>query len=372
MKSQIDQVIEKAIEKKTIVGTEVIVAKEGRLVYHRAEGLADREKNLPMKENSIFRLASITKPIVSTVVMKFVEDGKITLQDVVSTYLPDFKPKTKTGSTPEITIHQLLTHTAGLSYSSLEPIGGIYDQLKISDGIDQPGLSIEENLSRLVKAPLGFEPGTNWAYSLAIDILGNILEIVSGKSLPELVSAFITTPLQMHDTSFRVMDIERLVTPYADGTPEPVKMFDGIEVPFQGGVTRFAPSRVFNEKSYPSGGSGLTGTASDLLKFFEAIRKGGAPLLHEDTVKTMMTDKTGTRDDIQGPGWGFGYGWAILQDRTASQTPQANGTIQWGGAYGNHWFIDPVNELTVISLTNTSFEGMAGAFPANITRAAYE
>ncbi len=175
----------------------------------------------------------------------------------------------------------------------------------------------------------------------------------------------------MTDTDFAVRDAARLATPYADGTPEPVPMSDGIEVPIFGTIARFAPSRILDPKSYPSGGAGMSGTAADILRFLEAIRTGGAPILDPEMTAAMAIDHVGVQAETQGPGWGFGYGGAVLINPAATGTLQAPGTLQWGGAYGHSWFIDRTNDLSVIALTNTAFEGMSGAFPTEIRTAVY-
>lgn len=369
---RLDAVIDRAIAEKRIVGTVVLVAQDGEVIYHRAAGLSDREAAIPMKDDTEFRLASITKPIVSATLMRFVERGQISLDDPVTRWLPDFRPRLKDGSTPIITIRQLLTHTSGLSYRFVEAPGGPYDQLDISDGLDQPGLSLHENLDRLVKAPLLFRPGTNWRYSLGLDVLGGIIAKASGKPLPDVVKEEIIDPLRLENSGFVPSDPARLATPYSDGRPEPVRMTDGIVVPILQSAARFAPGRALNSASYPSGGAGMLGTAGDVLSFLETIRTGGGVILSRPTVAEMVKDQVGMHAQTQGPGWGFGYGWAVLDDPELAHSPQSKGTMQWGGAYGHSWFIDPVKKLTVVALTNTAFEGMSGAFPTDIRNAVYD
>lgn len=368
---RLDAAIDSAIAENRIVGTSVIVAENGRIAYRRAAGLADREAGRPVQDDTIFRLASVTKPIVTAALMQLVEAGQIALDDPVTRFLPAFRPRLPDGSEPTITIHQLLTHTSGLSYRFLEPEGSTYHELDISDGLDQPGLGLAENLVRLAKAPLAYAPGQDWRYSLGTDVIGGVIEAVTGRSLNEVVAERITGPLGMGDTAFGVRDLARLSGAYADGTPEPVTMTDGIAVPLFGTFTRFAPSRILDPASYPSGGAGLAGTIDDLFTFFEAIRLGGAPILKSQTIATMLADHVGPTSQVQNPGWGFGYGWSVLGDTALADTPQTKGTIQWGGAYGHNWFIDPARNLTVIALTNTAFEGMAGRFPLDIRNAVY-
>jgi CubicO group peptidase (beta-lactamase class C family) len=375
--TRLDEAIERAIAQKRIVGAVTLVAQGGKTIYRRAAGLADREHGTPMREDALFRMASLTKPIVSATAMRMVELGVIRLDDPVTRWLPDFRPRLETGETPQLSLRALLTHSAGLSYAFREPPGGPYHQLNISDGLEQPGLSFEENLKRIAAAPLIFAPGAGWSYSVSMDVLGGVLAKATGKTLPALVEDFVTGPLGMRDTAFSVVDRARLAAAYADGKPEPVLMTDGISVawnlpmPFEGAAARFAPSRAFDPSSYPSGGAGMAGTADDFLKFLEAIRTGGAPILKPETVAAMTAPHIGAEFETRGPGWGFGYGWAILVDPAKAATPQSAGTYQWGGAYGHHWFVDPAKALSVVAMTNTAFEGMSGPFVAEVRDAIY-
>ena len=368
---RLDAVIDAALAAKRIVGTTVLAARAGTLVYGRAAGLADREAGMAMPPQAIFRLASLTKPMVSAAAMRLVEEGRIGLDDPVTRWLPGFRPALADGTRPVITVRHLLTHSAGLSYGFLEPAGSAYHRLGISDGLDQPGLSMAENLSRLARAPLAFAPGSAWRYSLSIDVLGALLAEAAGVALPDLVSRLVTAPLGMADTGFAVSETARLVTPYVDGVPEPTRITDGLAVPVIEGILRFAPSRIFDPRSFASGGGGMAGTAEDFLLFIEAIRTGGAPILEPATIEQMTALQIGPRAETRGPGWGFGFGWAVLADPAAAGTPQSEGTLQWGGAYGHSWFVDPARSLSVVALTNTAFEGMGGAFPTAVRNAVY-
>ncbi|HEF5874282.1 TPA: beta-lactamase family protein [Burkholderia cenocepacia] len=371
LEARLNRVIDTALSEKRIVGTVVLVAKDGKIVYSRAAGYADREAGIQMREDAIFRLASVTKPFVTAAAMRLVEEGRLDLDAPVTRWLPEFRPALPDGSVPEITIRQLMTHTSGLGYGFLEPADGPYHRLNVSDGLDQPGLSLDENLARLSAAPLHFAPGEGWRYSLGIDVLGGVLEKIEGRGLAEIVREKVTAPLGIEDTEFTVRDPSRLVQAYADGEPEPRLMTDGTAVPMMGLEAIFAPSRILDLASYPSGGAGMAGTAGDVLRFLEVIRTGGVPILKPETVETMAKDQVGPDAKTQGPGWGFGYGWAVLTDPAPTGTPQAAGTLQWGGAYGHSWFIDRENGLSVVALTNTAFEGMAGAFPTDVRNAVY-
>jgi CubicO group peptidase (beta-lactamase class C family) len=194
-------------------------------------------------------------------------------------------------------------------------------------------------------------------YSLATDVLGGVIERVAGASLAEVVERTVTAPLNMRDTAFSVRDRSRLVTPYADATPQPIRMSDPHPLPFEGGAIRFSPSRILDPASYPSGGTGMAGTAPDVLVFLEALRRGGEGILRAETVRSMTTNVTGDLPTLLGPGWRFGLGVAVLKDPAAAQSPQGAGTWSWGGVYGHHWFVDPVNALSVVVLTNTLVDG---------------
>ncbi|WP_242111787.1 serine hydrolase domain-containing protein [Luteimonas aquatica] len=374
MGRRLDAVIDRALRERRLVGTVVLVARDGRVVYRRAAGQADREAGVPMREDAIFRLASVTKPIVSVAAMRLVEQGKLRLDDPVTRWLPDFRPRLPDGDAPPITVHQLLTHTAGLSYGFEEADGAPYHRLRVSDGLDASGITLEENLRRIAAAGLSYPPGHAWRYSLAIDVLGAVVARANGSTLPEAVAQLVTGPLQMRDSAFSVAPSARVAVPYADGRARPRRMYDGIEVPLPpalGHRVRFAPSRAFDAGAFPSGGGGMVGTAGDVLRLLEMLRGGGAPLLRAETVARMGTDQVGIAAQTQGPGWGFGYGAAVLVDPALAGTPQAPGTLQWGGAYGHSWFVDRARGLSVVALTNTAFEGMSGAFPGQIRDAVY-
>ncbi|MCB1353514.1 MAG: beta-lactamase family protein [Rhodobacteraceae bacterium] len=367
----LDAAIDLALAERRLVGTVVLVARDGALVYARAAGFADRAGARAVAEDTIFRLASVTKPITTATLMALVERGAVALSDPVTRFLPDFRPRMRNGREPVITIAQLLTHSSGLGYRFLKR-GGSYEALGISDGLDQPGLSMAENLARLARAPLAFAPGAKWRYSLAIDVIGAVIEAASGMGFAEAVERFVTGPLALRDTAFRVTDPARLAVAYMGAAPEPRPMGDPEAVELWSGEVRFAPSRILDPASYPSGGAGMAGTAPEILRFLETIRSGGGEILRPETVALMMENHVRPDARTLGPGMGFGYGWAVLLDPVAAETPQSPGTISWGGVYGHRWFIDPAERLTVVALTNTAFEGMEGRFVTDVRDAIYE
>jgi CubicO group peptidase (beta-lactamase class C family) len=342
----------------------------GRPVYAHAAGFADREAKTPAKLDTIFRWASLTKPMMATLTMALIDKGVIALDDPVTKFLPDFQPKLASGEAPVITIRHLLTHTSGLAYRFFQPEGGPYHAADISDGMDIPGRTMADNLKRIASVPLFFPPGAAWAYSVAYDVLGAVLEKATGKALPALMAEVITGPLGMVDTAFVVADRARLATAYGDGEPEPVRMGTHHLVPFGPGQLSYAPDRMFNPDSFPSGGGGMSGTAGDFMKLLEAVRGGGAPVISAAGVERLSSVATGDLA-IMMPGAGFSLGWSILTDPAAAGGPQSKGTWRWGGVYGNSWFVDPAKELSVVVLTNTAIAGMTGPFPDVIRDAVY-
>lgn len=373
LSQNVDAAVDAAIAQNRLVGVVVLVARDGKIAHRRAAGLADREERRAMTPESIFRFSSLTKPIVSAAALGLIERGALRLDDPVTRWLPKFRPRLADGRYPPITIHQLMTHTGGLTYGFFQPPDGSYHRARISDGIAEPGLSMEDELARLASVPLAFEPGARWGYSLGLDVLGEILARASGEPLDELVRRLVTGPLEMTDTAFRVRDDRRLVTPYADGSP-PLRMRELEIVPFgEGAGIRFAPARIFDTASFASGGAGMAGTATDFLRFLETVRLGGGKVLSADSAHSMMSNQIGSlRIDVEEtPSWGFGFGGAVLLDPQLARVPQSAGTWKWGGVYGHHWYVDPGNRLTVVSLSNTAVEGMTGLFTAELMNAIY-
>lgn len=198
----VDAAITSALADKRLLGTVVLIARDGEIVHRRAAGLADRENGLAMCENTIFRLASITKPIVTIAAMRLVEQGRMGLDDPVTRWLPDFRPRLPDGSEAIIRIRHLLTHTSGLSYSFFEE-DDAYARAGVSDGLAEPGLPLGENLLRIASAPLRFAPGSDWQYSVAMDVLGGVIEAETGVPLGEAVAELVTKPLALPIPRFR-------------------------------------------------------------------------------------------------------------------------------------------------------------------------
>lgn len=363
MANGVDAVIDTAIAEQKIVGAEVIVARHGEIVYRRAAGHFDREAGVAMPENAIYRLASVTKPLVAATALAMIDKGLLRLEDTVASHLPYFTPRLEDGTAPDITIHHLLTHTSGLSYDyGADP--------RINTGLGQTALGFEENFTLVAGQPLLFAPGAGWNYSVAIDVLGAVLAKVHGGALEDAVRLHVTGPLGMNETGFFVADTRRLARPYADHPSGAVPMDDPHAVPAEDGSVVFAPSRIFNGKAFQSGGAGMAGTPEDLLVFFEALRNGGAPILQEQTATAGFGNRVGAlhRDDV---GLRFGYFGAVVDDPAAATTPEGKGSVNWGGVYGHSWLVDRANGITMLSMSNTALEGCTGTFPKQVRNAAY-
>lgn len=247
----------------------------------------------------------------------------------------------------------------------------MYHALGVSDGLDQPELSTEENLRRLGKAPLKFKPGSEFLYGLSTDVLGSAIAQAHGGTLPEALESLVLGPLGMTDTGFLPSDPSRLSTPYGNANNALYPIVDGTELTLGEGQLSYTPSKNFSRSANPSGGAGMVGSAPDFVKFLECIRRDGRGLLKRETVLAMRADQLPRGVKGPGPGRGFGYGWSVFNDPEAAKVPHRSGTIAWGGAYGHSWFVDPKAELSVVIFTNTAFEGMIGTFPKEVREAVY-
>lgn len=379
----LDAAIDSAIAEGRIAGTVVMVAKDGEIVYRRAAGQADVEAGRPMTEDTIFRLTSVSKPVVTAAALRLVELGLLDLDAPVTDWLPDFRP-TFEGATPVITLRQLLSHTSGIGYAGDEGGSGPYTDAGVQDGGFGTGITLQENVERLGTAPLRFAPGQGFNYGLGVDVIGRVIERATNLPLEVAVRDLVTTPLQMPDTVFHVpaWATDRLAANYQDGEGGPVRMQDGARVPLLGMSPRFDPSRNTDPDAWPSSGAGMSGTAGDLMRLLLALGSDDG-FLDGTSVETMMTPQTEALPIVDmlmnvhaglpegEASWGFGIGGAVLMNPDPSVTPQSAGTFAWSGAYGHTWFVDPAEDLVVVSLTNTIWEGIYGDFAYDIRDAVY-
>lgn len=360
------------VDQGQIVGGVLLLAQGGELRYASARGWADRERRRPMRRDTRFRLASLTKLLTSVTTLRLCELGQLSLDAPVTTWLADFRPRLADGRQPVITLRQLLSHTAGLGYGFEQARASAYREAGISDGLDSVAHDLRENLRRLARPPLLFEPGSAWGYSLGTDVAGAIIERATGEPLARSVARWVTEPLDMTATSFVCEDRRMLASAYQDGPvePRPIGVSDVLEL--DSGRARVSPGRVFDANQYPSAGAGMLGTANDYLRLLECLRLGGAPLLTNASTASLLDNAIG---DLvmkgRASGWKFGLGPAVLADPLAAGLPQGAGTWSWCGLYGNHYWVDPVAEISLLVLTNTAVAGAWGPLADGLVEAIY-
>ena len=366
LEAALDAVVAKAIADGRIVGAVLKVHQNGVPLYDKAHGLADRETGRPMTRDAIFRFSSLTKPVVAATILALVDAGKLALDDLVSLHLPGFTPRLSDGTTPDITIHHLLTHTSGLAS------GPILTPAEELAGVNRWHLDTDELLARLAALPLLFAPGSQWNYGPSIDVLGVIAGRLSGGTPGDAIAKWVTGPLHMVDTGFFVADPARLATPYGDNPGQPARMGSIHEVmsPW-GAVVRYDPDRIFDAAAFQSGGGGAAGTAADFMTLLEALRTGGGPILRPETVAKGLSNQTPQLSQAVAPGMMFSYFGAYVADPALAGLPLSKGSNRWGGIYGHNWIIDPEKGLTVLSMSNTGLEGSDGAFRSDVSNAVY-
>jgi CubicO group peptidase (beta-lactamase class C family) len=376
LQSALDAAIDTALADDRAVGAVVCVSQHGITRYARAAGWSDREARRPMQWDSVFRLASVSKPFVTVAVLRAIAQGILALDEPVTRWLPFFAPPLPDGRPARINVYHLLTHTAGLDYGLAQAADGPYRQHGVSDGMDRVDGDLEANLQRLATLPLGYAPSHGWGYSLAIDVLGAVLARAMRMSLPAAIRVLVGEPLGLTDIGFHVeaRQRDRLTTAYFNGPNGTVAMSDDLWLPFpdapEQGV-RFAPSRIVDPHAYASGGAGMAGTAADVMALLDTLRAADPAWLPPAISPIPCGDLCGIDVASRGPGWGFGYGAGVLVDPVQAGTPQSPGTLAWGGVYGHHWFIDPTHDLVACVLTNTAYEGMNGRLTVDVRDAVY-
>jgi CubicO group peptidase (beta-lactamase class C family) len=355
---RITAVFNEYVNEARLPGAVVLVMRRGKVAYFHAFGSRDRESSAPMREDAIFRIASQSKAPVSVAVMILQEEGKLLIGDPVIKYLPEFAKTTvavpRTGSggydvvpaRRPITIRDLLTHTAGISYGD----GPASDRWRAA-GItgwyfadrDEP---VGATISRLAALPFDAQPGEKWVYGYNTDILGVVVERVSGQSLDAFLRARIFTPLDMRDTYFYLPEskADRLTTVYASAADGAIG-----RAPDAGGMNGQGAYLKGPRKSY-SGGAGLLSTASDYARFLQMLLNGGEldgkRILSRSSVRLMTVAHTAGIEFR--PGQGFGLGFSVVQDLGAFGQPSSVGEYGWGGAYHSTYWVDPAEELVVV------------------------
>jgi CubicO group peptidase (beta-lactamase class C family) len=346
------------VEAGRLPGVVMVVMQNDQIVLDEAIGTRDPATHAPMQRDAIFRLASMTKPIVSATAMTLVEDGTILLSDPVSKYIPelaglkvgvekagrDGQPVLELVATEhEMTIHDLLRHTSGLTAAFLGP--SLVRAEYTKHGVDAPGLTSDEFIKRLSQVPLQFQPAKSWEYGQSTNVLGVVIERASSKPLDEFVAERILRPLKMLDTGFWVEPGKqaRIAQSFAVD-PETKKPIDVRDV-------RARPS-------FLSGAGGMVSTAHDYLRFARALRNGGeldgVRILSRHTVRLMTSDHTsGLRGPgfFPGPGYGFGLGFAVRVEPGEAPLPGNVGDFSWYGSSGTNFWVDPAEDLIAIWLS---------------------
>jgi CubicO group peptidase (beta-lactamase class C family) len=362
---RLTSVFQTDVDKGTIPGAVVLIARNGKVAYLEAFGFQDREKKIPMSTDAIFRIASMSKPLTSVAVMMLVEEGKIQLEDQVSVYLPEFKNlqvgvekvNADTGK-PELsleparrqmTIQDLLRHTSGFTYGIFSK--SLVDQAYLGAKVFDPTQTLAEFVSKLSTLPLAYQPGTTWNYSMSTDVLGRIVEVVSGVPFDQFIADRIVKPLRLSDTGFYVAEEKagRVAQPQVDpATGKRPPMAD-----------------VTKRPNWMSGGGGMVSTASDYVRFSEMLLNGGeldgVRLLSPKTVAFMTSDQLPPDVAYSPPlqlfepslpiprdGQGFGLGFAVRTQAGRNPRPGSPGEFYWLGVWGTAFWVDPSEKLIAV------------------------
>ena len=384
--TRIDSVLQRAVDRSEIGGAVALVLKDGQTVYEKAFGWADREANRRMTPDAIFRIASQTKALTSVAAMSLVEEGKLSLDDPVSRYIPGFEHttvavRTDTGraivpAKRRITIRDLLTHTSGISYGTDSLIAPLYGTVGLGPAAGWGWYTADKQepicptMERLATLPFVSQPGERFVYGYSTDILGCVVERVAGRPLDDVIRTRITAPLGMKDTYFYLPPANRarLTAVYANG-PE-MKIVRAPDGPKGQGDYVDGPRRSF------SGGAGLLSTARDYARFLQMLLNGGtldgARILSPKTVSLMATNQTGTL--FSQTGQGFGLGFRVLDQPGADGRIESVGTYGWGGAYGSTYEVDPQEHLVLVFMIQLlpSRSSIPAQFPMLVYQALVE
>ena len=383
---RIHPMIQGHIDAGDFSGAVTLIARKGRVVHFDAHGLADVEAKKPMTTGTLFRLASMTKPVTAVSILMLLEEGKLVLSDPVSKFVPEYKnpkvavwnlPNDPAGAGPhlvpaarEITIKDLLTHTSGLANGFEGPAGDYVRRANLPSGG-----SLDERVKRMGKLPLNFQPGTQWEYSpsTGFDTLGRIVEILSGMSLEQFFKTRVFDPLGMKDTFFTVPQDRQ-----GELTVAYVRNDTGLARP----AARAAITGVETAPQYFSGAGGLTGSAADYLRFSQMLLNGGqldgTRLLGRKTIELMTSDAIAPLDlgnyagDQVLKGYGFGLGVRVRRSTGDNGWMGSAGDFGWAGALGTYFWIDPKEQLIGIVMIQTRNTRLRMEYPNLVYQAISE
>jgi CubicO group peptidase (beta-lactamase class C family) len=353
------------VDANVAAGIVTLIAKDGKTVDVHAAGFQDKESRTPMRPDTIFRIASMTKPITSVAVMMLYEDGKLLLTDPVSKFIPAFKGLRVIEGSAEpvaarrpITIRDLLTHRSGITYGFINggPVGNSYRASGVTDGLTTTAMTLAEGIDKLAAEPLVAQPGAAFNYGLSTDVLGRVVEVASGQSFDVFLRERIFAPLKMVDTGFVVPEARwpRMATVYA---PDGAGGIRPMKDPEAFGNTHMSPIAYYKApKTYFSGGAGLSSTAADYARFAQMLLNGGsldgARLLSPKSIEMMTANHTADLPPgpLTGAGSGFGLGFRVVTDVASTQTLGSVGNYGWSGIYGTVFWVDPQEKLVAIMM----------------------
>jgi len=351
-----------------------MMARHGKVIHLKAVGMADREEKKPMRTDSIFRIASMTKPVTSVAIMMLYDQGKLGLDDPVSKYIPEFKntevlvsvdPFKTRPAKQEITIRHLLTHTSGIGYNFTAKVGPIYNKHGISGGLCHvTETPLEDMMKKLATLPLLFHPGDDWEYGLSTDVLGRVVQVASEMPLDRFIDEKICQLLRMTDTFFKLPaeKKKRLVAAYFSTEDGIKKLDDGESLP--DGQRPDYPYHASHK--YFSGGGGLCSTAADYMRFCQMLLNGGElngqRLLRKDTIKMMVGDQRSQvavpeKKHIPNLTDQFGLGFTVYGERNASE--HLRGAYAWFGFWSTSFRISPRGDWVVITMTQLAWDDKA-------------
>jgi len=382
---RIDANITSWINTGKLPGAVALIMRNGKVVYSKAFGYQDIDKTKPMHANDIFRIASQTKAITSVAAMILYEEGKFMLEDPISRYLPEYaKPQvldkfnesdttyTTVPAKREVTIRDLLTHTSGIGYAQIgsKEANAIYSKADVTSGIGvEEGRLLATDMKKLAKLPLMHQPGEKWTYGLNTDVLGYLVEVVSGQSLDEFMRKRIFEPLGMNDTYFYLPSSKytRLVPLYQEEKGV-LKAPDEIN---QNG--KFIVNYPRSKGTYFSGGAGLSSTAMDYAIFLQMLLNGGTyngkRILSRNVVRMMTMNQIG---DLNLGNNKFGLGFGITTEKGSSILPTPVGVFEWGGAFSTTYWVDPKEKIVAIfyrQLWGSTIGDIAGKFKVLVYQA---
>jgi len=360
--SLIDSVVNQYVKNRWLIGASVIVVKDHQVVYYKGLGYADEKTKKPMAADALYRIMSQSKAITSLAIMQLYEQGKLDLDDKLSKYIPSFKnPKvineynakdtsyTVVDAKREVTIRDLLTHSSGIDYTDIgsSKMSAIYNKANIPSGLGYFDANLVDRMTALGKLPLAHQPGEKFTYGLNSDVLGAVVEIISGMSLEAYFNKFIFEPMGMKDTYFNVpaTKANRMPTVYTENDKKEI-----IEWPEN--FRKINSNYPLKAKTYFSGGAGLSSTAFDYAIFLDMLlNKGkynGHQILSPRTVEVML----GHQLDFQKEGEDyFSLGFSVTSAKSAERNLRSAGSFSWGGYYGTNYWADPKENLIVLIMT---------------------